>query len=99
YREHEGMQTEHIRALESAGAKTRRVEVDLITMNDGLSKAGFDRVDFASIDVEGGELDVLRGFDLNRFKPRVLIIEDLTLGDDDTVAAHVRSQGYVQAMW
>jgi FkbM family methyltransferase len=99
YREHEGMQTEHVKALERAGATTRRVDVDLITMNDALSRAGFERVDFASIDVEGGELDVLRGFDLDRFKPRVLVIEDLTLGTDDSVAAHVRARGYEQPMW
>jgi FkbM family methyltransferase len=99
YREHEGMQKEHLLALERASAATRRVEVPLITMDRALEGAGFDRVDFASIDVEGGELDVLRGFDLERFKPAVLVIEDLTLGEDDSVAKVVRSRGYEQAMW
>jgi FkbM family methyltransferase len=99
YREHEGMQTEHVKALERAGARTRRVDVDLITMDEALIRAGFDRVDFASIDVEGGELDVLRGFDLERFRPRVLMIEDLTLGEDDSVPSHLRSNGYEHALW
>ncbi len=99
YREHEGMQTEHVKVLEHAGAKTRRVEVDLITMDDALARGGFDRVDFASIDVEGAELDVLRGFNLNRFRPRVLVIEDLTMGDDATVTNHLRSCGYRPVLW
>lgn len=34
------------------------------------------RIDLVSIDVEGGELDVLDGFDLDRFRPRVLVIEN-----------------------
>lgn len=34
------------------------------------------QIDLVSIDVEGGEMDVLQGFDLGRFKPRVLVIEN-----------------------
>jgi FkbM family methyltransferase len=33
-------------------------------------------VDFASIDVEGHEVEVLRGFDLARWRPRLLLVED-----------------------
>ncbi len=32
-------------------------------------------IDFLSLDVEGTELEVLRGLDMARFKPRVLIVE------------------------
>jgi FkbM family methyltransferase len=34
-------------------------------------------IDFVSIDVEGHELEVLEGFDLNRWRPRLILIEDL----------------------
>jgi hypothetical protein len=33
-------------------------------------------IDLVSIDTEGCELDVLEGFDLDRFRPRVLVIEN-----------------------
>lgn len=33
-------------------------------------------VDFASINVEGHEVEVLRGFDLARWRPRLLLVED-----------------------
>lgn len=36
-------------------------------------------IDFISIDVEGHELDVLDGFDLARWRPRLILIEDLLL--------------------
>jgi FkbM family methyltransferase len=99
YREHEGMSTRHVSALERAGASLRRVEVPLTSLNRALEAAGFSSIDFAIIDVEGGELEVLKGFDLTRFRPRAIIVEDLTLGDDDRVAAHIQSQGYRQVMW
>jgi len=41
-----------------------------------LAEAGIGHVDFISIDVEGMELPVLRGFALERFRPRLVLIED-----------------------
>jgi FkbM family methyltransferase len=34
-------------------------------------------LDYVSIDVEGHELEVLEGFDLDRWRPRLIMIEDL----------------------
>ena len=39
----------------------------------------FPDVSFMKIDVEGHELDVLDGFDLARWRPRLILIEDLLL--------------------
>lgn len=33
-------------------------------------------IDFVSIDTEGTEIDVLKGFDLNKWKPKLLVIEN-----------------------
>jgi FkbM family methyltransferase len=35
-----------------------------------------DKIDIVSLDIEGGELNCLYGFDLEKYKPKVLIIED-----------------------
>jgi FkbM family methyltransferase len=40
------------------------------------AEAGFDRVDFLSVDVEGAELAVLRGFSIARYRPRLILLED-----------------------
>jgi len=50
--------------------------VQLMTLNDLLEKQPPARVDFISIDVEGTELDVLRGFNLARWQPQLILIED-----------------------
>ncbi len=50
--------------------------VRLATLDGLIEESGLDRVDFVSIDVEGAQLEVLRGFDLRRHRPRLLVIED-----------------------
>ncbi len=54
----------------------RLEEVEVWTLDDVLAEAENPRLDLVSIDVEGAELAVLRGFDLARHRPAVLLIED-----------------------
>ncbi len=55
------------------------IDVPLRTLDQMLIEAGATRIDFVSIDVEGHELDVLDGFDLARWQPRLIMIEDMLL--------------------
>jgi FkbM family methyltransferase len=50
--------------------------VKIMTLDEVLLEAGNPRVDFVSIDVEGTQLDVLRGFTLERHRPALLLLED-----------------------
>ena len=47
------------------------------TLNDIIEKSNFKNkeIDYVSIDVEGFELNVLKGFDLKKYKPKALSIE------------------------
>jgi FkbM family methyltransferase len=54
----------------------RMEEVEVRTLDEILAEAGNPKIDFVSIDVEGMELQVLRGFDLTRHRPAVLLVED-----------------------
>lgn len=54
----------------------RSEKVRVVTLDDILRDAGDPKVDFVSIDVEGTELDVLRGFDLSKHQPSLLLVED-----------------------
>ena len=53
---------------------------------------GNPHVDFVSIDVEGTQLDVLRGFDLERYSPGLLLMEDHLHRLD--VHCYIKKQGY-----
>ena len=46
------------------------------TLDDLLAEAGNPRLDYVSIDVEGAELQVLSGFNLERHRPPLVLIED-----------------------
>jgi FkbM family methyltransferase len=51
--------------------------IPAVTLNSILENSGLDnkKIDFFSLDVEGYELEVLKGLDLKRFCPRVILIE------------------------
>lgn len=76
--------------------QTKTIEVPVTTMDEALaSHAG--PIDVVVLDVEGAEADVLNGFDLARYKPRVLVIEDLSERKDPTVPKLLEAAGYVRA--
>ncbi len=53
------------------------IEVLVRTLDEILEQAGAPMpIDFVSIDVEGHEVEVLFGFDLARWRPRLLLVED-----------------------
>lgn len=76
------------------GAKVEKINVPVRRLDDILLEAGISNLDFATIDVEGAELEVLRGFDLRRWNPRVLVMEDNSGGHDRRVRQHLSSWGY-----
>lgn len=52
-------------------------EVKATTLNILLEKHNIKNIDICIFDVEGCELDLLKGFDLNKYKPKILFIEAL----------------------
>jgi FkbM family methyltransferase len=57
--------------------ETYEVAVPARTLTSVLDEARVDRIDFFSLDVEGFEEQVLRGLDLDRYRPRLLLVEML----------------------
>jgi FkbM family methyltransferase len=51
-------------------------KVQVVTLDEILIKAGRPSIDLLSLDVEGTELEVLEGFDLARYRPKLILIED-----------------------
>ncbi|MCL4841082.1 MAG: FkbM family methyltransferase [Bryobacteraceae bacterium] len=72
----------------------RPVVVPTRTLDSILEESGIETLDFVTIDVEGHECETLRGFTLDRWRPRLVLIED---GHDftDFEAEHrMRQSGY-----
>ena len=53
--------------------------VETKTLNDILIDNLINKVDYLNIDVEGHEIDVLNGFDINKFSPDIVSVEFLDL--------------------
>jgi FkbM family methyltransferase len=62
--------------VDSATKYVRTEMVKLRTLDSILEEVGNPRIDFVSIDVEGTQLNVLRGLNLERHQPALLLIED-----------------------
>jgi FkbM family methyltransferase len=56
------------------GAAVQRVE--LTTISDVLMDAGVEKLDYLSLDIEGHELAAFRGLDFDRWRPRLILVED-----------------------
>ncbi len=69
--------------------------LDTILMDAGLTET-VARLELVSIDVEGNELSVLEGFSIERWRPRVVIVEDNTFGRDQTIRSWFARHGYLR---
>ena len=69
------------------------IEVPLATLDEILIDAGAPSpIDLVAVDVEGHEIEVLRGFDFTRWRPRLVLVEDLVL--DMRLHRFMRARGY-----
>ena len=86
---------DHLEWIERAGGAVKQINVRTATLDKLLAEVGFPEIQFITIDVEGHELGVLEGFTLEAHKPRIVILEDNSIGGDSRVARYMSDHGYV----
>lgn len=74
------------------GYKTQQVAVR--TINSLLEEHRIDRVDLVSLDIEGTEIDALNGFDIEKYLPRVVIVEAIDKSRLDKIVEYMSGHGY-----
>ena len=52
-------------------------KISTVTLNSVLENIDIPHIDFMNLDVEGHEIDVLNGFNINLYKPKVICVEYL----------------------
>jgi FkbM family methyltransferase len=82
-------------AITRAGGTSKEIKVRRKTLDGILEESNFSNIDFISIDVEGHELEVLKGFSLEKFAPRIVLLEDNSNQTDPTVENYMKKKGYV----
>jgi FkbM family methyltransferase len=78
-----------------ADLDTRTIKVNLRRLDTILRDHApdIDHIDILSADVEGWELEVLDGLDMHKYKPRVMIIENLF--QDEKYRSYMKDINYV----
>ena len=66
--------------------------MDIITLDTLLESIHVDDIDFLSVDTEGWEIDVMKGFDHNKYQPKVILLENIN--DDPKYTSYMSSIGY-----
>lgn len=88
----------HFGQLKDVTIEIDAIQVDIIPLNTVLENSPPDcAIDFVSIDVEGAELDVFYGFDLRKYKPRVIVVETNTAEAIQEIDAYLLDNGYMFA--
>lgn len=74
------------------------IEVPARTLTSVLDEAAYTEIDFFSLDVEGYELNVLKGLDLVRYRPKVLLIECQSEQAKCAVESYLRDHYRLEAL-
>jgi len=69
-----------------------KIPVKIIKLDTLLLELGVTQVDFVSVDTEGWELDVMKGFDVNKYNPTVVLLENYL--HSDSYVEYMESVGY-----
>jgi FkbM family methyltransferase len=92
-------------ALRSRGLEPQVRSVNVTTLAAICEEYAHEHIDFLKVDVEGLELQVLRGGNWDRFRPSVVVVESTRtassrLADDaDEIAALLADAGYSPALF
>jgi FkbM family methyltransferase len=89
--------------LRERGIEPRTIRCPVRTLADVCAEHVDGPIDFLKVDVEGWELQVLRGGDWERFRPRVVVVESTRPGHRDDVSGPTRELladvGYAMVMF
>lgn len=69
------------------------IEVPTTTLDQLLSQNGVEHIDFVSMDIEGAEPKALAGFDIQKYRPRLVCIESAP-NLRDSIMQYFTSHGY-----
>lgn len=86
--------TEHANRLSNMGHIFKPMTVPARTVDSMLEEIGANCIDFVSIDVEGAEMSVLKGFDLRRWYPSIVVIESNTKSRSPEIRDYLVRSGY-----
>ncbi len=84
----------HLEKASKGGAECYEFEAAARTLTSVLKEAGTAEIDFFSLDVEGFEIQVLNGLDMNLFRPHWILVECLTPQAREEMSDYMTHKNY-----
>jgi len=63
-------------------SNSRKEFVECRTLDSILDENGVEKIDFLSVDIEGHEMEMFKGFSLEKWKPSLVLLEDHIINHD-----------------
>jgi len=84
---------------EDSHLESRTIEVKMRPFSEIATENGLNEISLMSIDVEGYEVEVLKGIDFSIVRPKVILIENCRkLAGDESIRKILSNAGYVFTM-
>lgn len=74
--------------------KNNKYIVETVSLNDLLVSYGFDSLDYLSVDTEGSEYIILKEFNFDKFRPKLITVEHNFTEDRGHLFNLIQSNGY-----
>jgi len=81
------------RTIAEHGGEIKKIEVNCYDVNETLKNNNFYKIDFISLDTEGGELNILQAIDFDSFKITAIVVENNY--NDDSIKNFMFNKGYI----
>ena len=70
-----------------------KIPVKLIKLDTLLEDLKIEKIDYLSIDVEGWEIDVMKGFSPEKYSPKIIVLENI--GHSSKYSDYMNSIGFI----
>ena len=91
------MNEENLVRIKQHKFTTSPVTVNTMTLDRVLTEAKINKkIDFISIDVEGHEYEVLKGFSIEKWRPEIMLVENNSNKKDYPVRIYLKKYGYIK---
>lgn len=82
--------------IELEKGKISEIKVKTKTLDSILGELKIDMIDFISIDVEGHEMSVLNGFSVQKYDPKIMILENNDFGMNSEIKNYLEPLGFIR---
>lgn len=81
-------------AFKSFDGYVKKFPVRIESINSLLTKNKVDKVDYLTIDIEGTEIDALKSFDIDKYQPKLFVIEAMNKQKEMQLKRYMKQFGY-----